>query len=147
MLPTASNWKLTFDPDGTPLVILAFGQVIESGEFSIPWRQEAQAATRIRATMGARWARGNVTSGIRFTTQESHADDAAARLYCLQKNIALNAYAKVTAKLKLEIDGSATVFELQAATIDEAECRRDLRGTARTLTSWTIGGTGWVQLP
>lgn len=147
MLPTASNWKLTFDPAGTPLVILAFGQVIESSEFAIPWRQSTQESARVRATLAARWARGNVSSGIRFTTQESHADDAAARLYCLQKNIALNAYANVTAKLKLEIQDSAIVFELQSATIDEAECRRDLRGTARTLTTWAIGGTGWVQLP
>lgn len=141
-----SNWKLTFDPAGTPLAVLAFGQIMD-GEFAVPWAQSAQASGRVRAPLGARFARGNVVSGISLTTYKDHASDAAARLWCLQTNIALNSYSGVTSKLRLEIQGSAVVCELQNATLDRAVARLRVAGVPRTLMEWSIGGTGWVQLP
>jgi hypothetical protein len=141
-----SNWKLTYDPAGTPLVILAFGQIME-GEFALPWRQQVQESTRIRATTAKRWARGNVSSGISLATFKDHASDAAARLWCLQTSIALGTYAGSTAKLRLEIEGSALVFELQDATLDGADSVLRPAAVPRTRTQWALGGTGWVQLP
>jgi len=145
-MQTLSNWKLTFDPAGTPLVVLAFGQMPD-GEFALPWRQQSQESARIRATLATRWARGNVTSGVSFAAFSDHANDAAARLWCLQSSILLNSYAGRTAKLRLEIQGSALRFELQNATLDTVDTVIRVAGVARTRTQWVIGGTGWLQLP
>ena len=145
-MQTLSNWKLTFDPAGTPLVILAFGQIMD-GEFALPWRQQVQESGRIRAATAKRWARGNASSSISLANYKDHASDAAARLWCLQTNIALATYSGKTAKLRLEIEGSVLVFELQDATLDVAESVMRVAAVPRTRTQWSVGGSGWVQLP
>jgi hypothetical protein len=142
----SSNWRLTYDPTGTPLVLLDFGQIME-GEFTIPWRQQAESRGKIRATTSTRYARGNVESGLALTTFKDHATDAAARLWLLQTSIALNGYSGRTALLRLEISGSETVYQLADATLDAAESELRIAGNARTRTRWQIGGTGWSVAP
>lgn len=145
-MPVISNWKLTFDPGGTPLVILDFGQAFE-GEFSFPWRQISQQSNRVRAGRGKRYARGNSSGGIQFTALKDHADDAAARLWCLEANIECDNYSGVTSTLLLEIANSARTFSMSDASIDDCDPRMRIAGVARTHTAWDIGGSGWVELP
>jgi hypothetical protein len=140
-----SNWQLTFDPDGTPLVLVAFGQLIEA-ELAVPWQQQAESRGTIRGTHARRYSRGNAESGITITSYKEHADDEAARLWCLQNAIALDAYSGVTAKLLLEISGSTVTYELAAATLDGAESAIRIAPSARTQTRWTIGGTAWTEI-
>jgi len=140
-----SNWRLTFDPAGTPLVLVDIGQLMD-GEIIIPWRQQAETRGRIRAAAAMRVARGNAESGITLTTYTDHASDAAARLFCLQRNIAMAGYSGRTATLRLEIAGSALVYQMAAATLDVAETELVVAPVARTMTRWSVGGTAWTQV-
>ena len=138
-----SNWKLTFDPAGSaPLVIVDFGG-IHGAEFAFPWRQVVNQHRLVNATNARRHARGNVATALSLETWEDHASDAAARLWCVDMQMTLDDFAGVTSTLRLEIEGSAAIYTLAQATIDEVEIRRRIQGVARTQTQWTIGGAGW----
>lgn len=146
-MTVVSDWKLTFVPPvGGSLVILNYGEDTAE-EFAFPWNQQHQGSNRVRAARAANFARGNVTNGLRFTTVKDHATNTAAKLWCLQLQVALNVYSGVTGTLKLEINGAAVWFEMASASINDVEPRVMAMGTARTYTSWDIGGCGWDQKP
>lgn len=146
-MTVVSDWKLTFvPPAGGSLVILNYGEDTAE-EFSFPWKQQSQGGNPVAGALAINFARGNVTNGLRFTTVMDHATNNAAKLWCLQLQLALNAYSGVTGTLKLEINGEAIWFEMASASINDAEPRVLAMGTARTYTSWEIGGCGWTQKP
>ena len=145
-MPIISNWKITYDPAGAVLVIVDFGEAIE-GEISFPWAQQIQGGSPTKSLASYNYARGAVRGGLSLTAIKDHADDKAARKWCLDLAIALAAVAGVNGKvLKLEAKGDTEYYELASATINSAEPAMRIAGVARTHTPWSIGGTIWSKV-
>jgi len=134
-----SNWKITYDPSGTPLVLVDFGQ-LTAEELEIPWAQLVQDSNRTRAANKKYYGRGNVARGLVISAFKDHADDATARNWMLIYSISLPAL--VTKTLKIEVKGGAS-FLIDEAVIQSAPSRRVVGApVARTITTYTITGGG-----
>ncbi len=81
-----SNWKITWDPGGTPLVLLDHGQEME-GELDLPWEQEHVDRQVIEGTYTEPLPRSWVKGGLVFTAWKEHADDLTARAYILSHRL------------------------------------------------------------
>jgi hypothetical protein len=139
-----SNWKITYDPSGAPLVLVDFGAKIGE-EIEIPWTQLVQDSKRLRAANAKYFGRGNVENGLTFSVFKDHANDATARNWMLTHAIALPAL--VTKTLKLEVAGSGG-FLMAEAVIRSAPSRMVTAApVARTMTTYTITGGGWSVIP
>lgn len=141
-----SNWTLTFDRSGTPLVLVEPGMRIE-GELGFPWQESAQESSRIGATLGERRARGNASTRVRVTAIREHESDAAARLWCLQLQPTLNTYSGVTSTLMIQAVAGSTRHELGAAVLESVETRLRPGAVARTETTYELAGSAWEALP
>lgn len=142
----SSNWKITFNPSGTPLVVCTWGQRI-ADEPSWPWSQMVQEGPRIRGVTSRFFARGNSTGGLTLASLTDHANDAAARAHCLGMQITLDAVTLLAAPLKVEIFGGA-VYQAASAVIRSGETRMVIGAPkARTRTDWRIEATGWALVP
>jgi len=141
-----SHWRLTYDPGGADLVIVDFGQAL-ADELRFPWRQQIQGGTPVRGAGAINLARGSVQGGLTLTVIQNHANAAAARQWCLDLPISLNAFAGVNGKvLKVESKNTPHYYQLAAATISSAEPAMRIAGKARTHTVWEIGGTIWTKV-
>lgn len=137
----SSNWKITYDPTGTPRILVNYGGRI-SDELEIPWSQSVQDSPRLRAASMNYFGRGNVANGLRFGVFNDHADDATARAWMLALVAGLPTLETKT--LKIEINGGAKYLMSQAV-IRAVTPRMVINApVARTLTQYEITGGGWA---
>ncbi len=79
-MPILSNWKITWDPAGTPKLFLDYDQEI-AGELSMPWEQEHEMRQVIEGAFSEPLPRSHVTGSLKFTCWKDHANNAAAFEY------------------------------------------------------------------
>jgi hypothetical protein len=140
----SSNFKVTYDPSGTPLVLVNFANLIGE-ELEIPWAQDVQKSTRTRAPDGKNFGRGNVQNGLTFVVYKDHADDATARAWMFSHAVSLPKLETKT--VKVEIQGGAQ-YLMSEAVIQSAPSRMVIHTTkARTMTTYTLVGAGWALIP
>lgn len=102
-----SLWKFTFDPSGTPLVLLNYGDMLE-GEVRFPLKRGVEV---VQITAGAApfiRPSGNSSVTISFEVFPTGATDAAARTAVLDSILAINATGKKP--LKIEAQGVTSKY-------------------------------------
>lgn len=109
-----STWKVTWDPSGTPLVLLDFGDDT-TAELAIPWRQEIERFALIGADWGAFYARGNIAREVRVTKVAAYTDPASLREAILAMDAALSARAGEHAPLRIAVQDGDTYVAVRAA--------------------------------
>ena len=81
-MPICSNWKITWDAAGSPIVYLDFAQEI-ADEFQLPLEQAHRERKVINGTHTDYLPDGHVTGVLEVTIYKEQASDAAARNYYL----------------------------------------------------------------
>ena len=84
-----SNWTITWDPAGTPLVLLATGQDM-ADELEFPWEQAYEERQLIEGTVTEPLPRSLVKGSLSFGVYKEHADDLTARAYLLSHRAAIS---------------------------------------------------------
>lgn len=139
-----SNLKITYDPGGTPRLIVNYGDKIAE-EIELPWNQQVQDSPRTRANSMDYFGRGNVANGLRFSVYNDHADNATARAWMFALVAGLPTLEKKT--LKVEIQGGAA-YLMSAAVLRSVVPRFVTNAPGpRTMTSYDIAGGGWAVIP
>lgn len=103
----ASNWKLTFDPLGTPLVILNYADEIDA-ELHLPVTRGLEVVPLIGSAVPFLRPSGNSVYAIQLKIFTAAGSDAAARAAMLDSLIAIDALGRKP--LKLEISGVSTYY-------------------------------------
>ena len=98
----ASNWRITFDPAGTPLVLLAYGDEIE-GEPRWPLGRGLEIVPLVDSGWPFLRPSGNATVTLSLDIYKPAASDAAARAEVLDSLLAVHQLAR--APLKIEVLG------------------------------------------
>lgn len=132
-----SDWKITYDPMGLPLVLVDFGQWID-GELDIPWKRTIQQSMPVGAKGGEFLNRNLTTREIVFGVYKDHASFAIARNYMMQQQVDLPD--GINAPVRFQVQGGDT-FQLAGATFPSGNCRiiRKVQ-PFRTWTQWRIAG-------
>ncbi len=99
-----SNWTITWDPAGTPLVLLAIDQEMD-GELEIPWEQEHEDRKLIEGDHTEPLPRSWVKGSLTFTAYKEHADNAAARDYLRTHRAVIHALRGLRKTLRITPDG------------------------------------------
>lgn len=136
----SSNYTLTYDPAGTPVVLVTVGDMLESElEFSLQKSVEVvelidAAAPFIRVGKNA-----VVTFQVRrYTTAATDADARAAVL-----NALITAQTATKKPLKIQVSGSSGYWQFANATIKGSLATRFLESrVARWVQTWEIVATG-----
>lgn len=102
-----STWKVTYDPAGTPLVLLDHDDWTLD-ELAIPWRQEIDHHPLIGAAWGAFHPRGNVNREVQVSRVASYSDDASLREAILAMDASLAARAGEHKPLRIAVLGGDT---------------------------------------
>ena len=97
-----SNWRITFDPGGTPLVLLAYGDEIE-GEPRYPLGRGLEVVALVDAAAPFLRPTGNSAINLKLDIYKPAASDAAARAEVLDSLIAVNVLGRKP--LKIEVLG------------------------------------------
>lgn len=132
-----SNWTITWDPTGTPLVLLDVGQDMGE-ELDFPWEQAIEERRVIEGAttepLPRKWAKGSLT----FTAYKEHADDLTARAYLLSHRTAIAALAGLRKTLRITpAGGSAT--NISNAVIQSVQPRMSVDAdVARTAVTYKI---------
>lgn len=140
-----SNWKLTFDPAGTPLVLLAYGDAIE-GELRFPLKRGLEVVPLADAPAPFLRATGNSVVTIEFDVFPYLATDALARAAVMQSLITADALAKKP--LKVEVSGVTDKYWLFSTSYlsDHNPGRRLQSARARLVKSYTLTCTGLSEV-
>ena len=138
----SSNWKLTYDPAGTPLVLVAFDALIEE-ELDMALEKTAEVVQLVDAA--APFIRVGKNAVVTFSVRvisESPATDAAARAAVLDSLIAAQTATKKP--LRIEVAGNTVDYwQFAAATVKRHAPRRKLdMPSAAIVTQWDIVATG-----
>ena len=98
----ASNWRVTFDPSGTPLVLLAYGDEIE-GEPRWPLGRGLEVVPIVDGAAPFLRPTGNSSVNLRIDIYKPETTDALARAAVLDSLIAINLLGRKP--LKIEVYG------------------------------------------
>jgi hypothetical protein len=101
-----SNWTITFDPAGTPLVLLAIDQEMD-GELEFPWEQAIEERRVIEGGTTEPLPRSWVKGALTFTAYKEHADDLTARAYLLSHRVAISALKGLRKTLRITPAGGS----------------------------------------
>lgn len=144
-MPILSNWKLTFDPAGTPRVLLDFGQKMVQ-ELRWPVRRGLEVVDIAEAAAPFLRVTGNAVVALSFEVFADEATDALSRRALLEGLIAVAALGK--RPLRVEIAGiSGTYWQFANAAISEHEPARHLTApTARASLKYNIQATGLTRV-
>lgn len=144
----ASRWKLTLDPGGTPNVLLALGDWLDS---ELPWQlAESWSATPLVDAAAPFLRReGNDTYSLDFTVWRSSASDTLARYAIMEGLRTTPALAKKPLRVQLG-DSTGLVADyywtFAAAGVRSYAPQRALDGaTARYGTRYSILATGLTK--
>lgn len=103
-MPVLSIWKVTYDPAGTPLVLVDFGDELTDNP-SWAKTNTVQSVSRLRSGQMSYYGRGNAQRAIAFDVRKIHATNADMALFCLTHAESFDCFARKS--IKVEIQGSA----------------------------------------
>ena len=135
-----SNWKLTLDPAGTPIVLVAIGDRL-AGEIEFGGERGFQLVPLVRSAAPFLRNGRNVSASISFGLYKSTTTDALARKELMQDM--LTALALDKKPLKIEASGITDRYWLFAeALVTSHRPQRDYGpNAARRLTTYQIIAT------
>lgn len=111
-----SLWKFTFDPSGTPLVLLDYGDALE-GEVHFPLKRGVEVVPLVYGAAPFLRQSGNSSVTISFQVYPANATDAAARAAIMAALLSVDATGNKP--LKIEAYGSATYWQFANCVIPE----------------------------
>jgi len=140
-----SNWKLTFDPAGTPLVLLDYGAKI-AGELRFPLRRGLEVVDLVGASEPFLRATGNSVVSLQFEVFKDETLDKTARQSVMESLIAVNM--RTRKPLKIQVYGiTDRYWQFANAYVNEHNPGRYLEApTARLVKGYTITCTGLAQV-
>ena len=140
-----SNWRITFDPGGTPLVLLAYGDEIE-GEPRYPLGRGLEVVALLDAAAPFLRPTGNSSVTLTLDIYKPAASDAAARAEVLDSLIAIDLLGRKP--LKLEVLGITDRYWQFAncfiATFDPGRSPEGMPNTA--VKTYTLTCTGFSRV-
>ena len=146
-----SNWKLTHDPTGTPVVILDYGDWL-ADELEIDLRRLAEVIELAESVEPHLRDRGNVSGSLRFTlVAEEEGDTADADARAASLDALLDAMARGKAPLRLDALGKEDAYYLFSQAICISSAPAMLRHPA--LARWqqrveiTVAGMSKIPIP
>jgi hypothetical protein len=116
-----SHWRVTWDPSGTPLVLLDWGDLTPN-ELEIPVEQEIQRESLIGAAWAAVVPRGNLSRQITVARLESYATSHELRYASFTTSIAAEALQGLTKTIRVEILTGGTTGTQYSADKAFANC-------------------------
>lgn len=140
-----SNWKLTYDPAGTPLVLLDVGWKV-AGELRFPLKRGLEVVDLAEAAAPFLRPAGNSVVTIQFEVFKDESLDKTARQAVMESLIAVNALGKKP--LRIEISGiTDRYWQFSNAYLHEHNPARYLEApVARRVLGYTITATGLTQV-
>jgi hypothetical protein len=140
----SSNWKLTFDPAGTPLVLLNYTDLIE-GEPRFPLAKALEVIPIAEADPLLRDQQSRVHT-IQFEVYASAASDQLARRAIMESLVAAGPLGRKP--LRLQINGITDRYWQYASAFIEAHNPGMYvePNVARLVKGWTIKATGLSQV-
>jgi len=111
-----SDWKMTWDPTGSPLVLLDFDDRMLA-EPTFPQTHEIQAQSFLRANYKKNWDRGNVHFEAEFSRVIQFSTPQSLRNYALSQSVVIAGLRHST--LKIEIRNGDT-YELRDSSISSS---------------------------
>jgi hypothetical protein len=137
----ASNWKFTFDPAGTPRVLLDYGQKIMA-EPAYTLDQTLEVVPLVDAAAPFLRLGKNAVVSFQLEIVTDLSTDALARAAVMASIIAAQTAARKP--LRIEAYGvTATYWQFANAVIKQHVPRRHMEApVARTITTWSITATG-----
>jgi hypothetical protein len=141
----SSNYKLTYDPGGTPVVLVAVGdRIAQELEFAL--EKSVEVVGLIDAA--APFVRVGKNAVVTFTIEKATdgSDDKTARAAILDALLAAQSATKKP--LKIEVSGiTASYWQFTNATIKSHGTRRYLEApAARWVQTWSITATGLTKV-
>lgn len=140
---TTSNWKITWDPAGTPLVLVDFGQkLLSEPVFSLA--QGEEPVTLVDSAAPFLRPCGNAVVNITLETAADAASDALARAAIMRAIIATATSRK---PLRVEASGYTTGYwQFAAAVVTSLAPQRHMETpAARHTAAWQITATGLTE--
>jgi len=140
-----SAWKLTYDPSGTPQVLVDYGQLIDD-ELDAALKKAVEVVSLVDAA--APFIRVGKNAVVNFSVRvllETAATDTAARVAVLNSLVA--AQTATRKPLRIEVSGHTTDYwQFANATVEGHTPRRHLDSPfPATLTQWDIVATGLTK--
>lgn len=142
----ASPWKITWDPEGTPLVLVDYDQKIED-ELRFPARQKVITREVIEGTDSDFLSRDLWSQTLELTVYKTHASDAAARMWCLTHVAAAAAVGRKDLQIEWDDGASGTdSLIIPGAVLSDIDPGRDPLGELVTSVKYTFKG-GRMRAP
>lgn len=138
-----SSVKVTYDPSGTPLVLLDAGQRT-SRPFIPPWEQETQVESLLGADWAGTWGRGNVRRQIEVTAVVDYAT-AAAMVNAVLAADAARPVGQVK-PLKVEVTGGHTYQAASSVIVRCVPTPKPESGVNRVEFAYTLQVGAFVKL-
>lgn len=142
---TRSRWKLTWDPAGTPIVLLDFDEMI-ADEPRWPMSRGTETVPLADSLVPFLRASGNHSVQIGFEVARTETLDATARQRVLESLIAAASMAKKP--LRVEIQGiSDRYWQFSQCLVTEHNPARHIPAPgSRHLRGWTLVCAGLAQV-
>jgi len=136
-----SCWRVTWDPAGSPVILLAWNN-LTTAELEIPWAQDVQVEPLVGSSWPAIIARGNVRREIRFSRLEAYSTAHELRAAVIACDAAVSALAGLTKPLDIDSMNATTgmpwkSYRSPVAAITGHTASVDDSGT-RVLRVWTV---------
>ena len=140
-----SAWRITWDPSGTPLVLLDYGDLMLE-EPTLPQQHNVQEQSYLRADFITTWDRGGVSFDMSFSKISTFTAPEDLRNYALSQSVIIAALRHST--LKIEVEGG-DVYELRNASItnSEPDLSRDLIVSRKLSFAYRVTGGELVKIP
>jgi hypothetical protein len=142
-----SPWKISWDPDGSPLVLVSIGQGI-GDNIRFPARQAVRAHKGVSAATTAFLPRKQWDSTFTIEVYQDHASVEAAMLWIPAHHLAVRAIEREDLQL-LSDDGAAGLNEIRltGAVLETVDPRPNFSklAPAQTVTSYTFRASEMID--
>jgi hypothetical protein len=144
-MPTISNWKLTFDPGGTPRVLLNYGDKL-GDEFKFPFGRKVEEIDIADAAEPMLRMMGRGARRIEFTVWADEVSDRIARVRMMESMLGIDGLEKKP--LRIQIDGQTDRYWqfANAAVVSHVPERILKSAAARWSQSYVIVATHFSQV-
>lgn len=141
----ASNWKITFDPDGVPRLLLAYGDEIDA-ELSWSLRKGLEVVNLVDSDAPFLRPSGNNVIAVAFRVYTDETVDKTGRQKVMESLIAIDPLGRKP--LKIEVNGiTDRYWKATNSFITEHTPYRLMEGaSARIVKSYSITATKLVQV-
>jgi hypothetical protein len=138
---TASAWKLTYDPAGTPVVLVNYGDLMESDELDPSLEKSVEVVSLVDAAAPFLRVGKNAVTSFSIRVLSYGISELAARSTMLDSLITAQTATKKP--LRIEVEGVTNFYwQWASATVKSHRPRRLLENPAAALvTQWDIVAT------